>query len=161
MFMWTWVLLPIVTATSYCNLCDLDQDTPLKSVVDRAILSEATVKLSKIAYRESISTKSQALRFQMQSDGNLVLVDMDKLKPNWASMPKVKKVNAAYATLESDGSLAVFVNNDNDRPVWSTQSSAKASGPYCLVVSDNETRYGVSIYDSECTLLWHPPVASG
>ncbi|CAK4616164.1 hypothetical protein AeMF1_014497 [Aphanomyces euteiches] len=128
MFMWTWVLLPIVTATSYCNLGDVDQDTPLKSVVDRAILSEATVKLSKIAYRESISTKSQALRFQMQSDGNLVLVDMDKLKPIWASMPKVKKVNAAYATLESDGSLAVFVNNDNDRPVWSTQSSAKASG---------------------------------
>ncbi|KAG9407634.1 hypothetical protein AC1031_002352 [Aphanomyces cochlioides] len=158
MLLWILILLPAVASVDYCNLCEVDQDRPLKSLVGNTIVIQAAIKMSEISYKDSISTKNKTLRLQMQEDGNLVLFDLKKEKPIWATMPKETFIHRANAKLQSDGVLAVFANIDNNA-IYVSQSAGKGTAPYCVVVSDNPSRYGVSIYDSQCEKVWHPSVA--
>ncbi|KAG9407632.1 hypothetical protein AC1031_002350 [Aphanomyces cochlioides] len=150
-------LLPVVLArsTDFCNLCDVDQDRPLKSLLAKTIVNNGDVQTSILGETASIATKSLTLRLQMQQDGNLVLVDMMTGKPIWASMTKLNKYKRIYAKVQRDGNFVIY--GDWSRHVlWSSNTVGKGQEPYCIAVSDNSTRYGVRLYDSTCAAIWSP-----
>ncbi|KAH9146738.1 hypothetical protein AeRB84_009384 [Aphanomyces euteiches] len=133
-------LLPVVLArsTGFCNLCDVDQDRPLKSLLAKTIVNNGDVQTSILGETASIATKSLTLRLQMQKDGNLVLVDVTAGKPIWASMTKLNKYKKIFAKVQRDGNFVAYGD-------WSRHS-----------LCDNSTRYGVRLYDSTCAAIWSP-----
>ncbi|CAK4066864.1 unnamed protein product [Aphanomyces euteiches] len=104
----------------------------------------------------SIMTKSGGFRLQLQEDGNLVLVDVKKNVPIWASMRFCPSISYnIFAVMQMDGNFVVYCNMRSNRPIWATQTSLQGTGPYCVALSDNLSTFGLSVYDGNCKLLWH------
>ncbi|CAK4616148.1 hypothetical protein AeMF1_014500 [Aphanomyces euteiches] len=147
-------LLPVVLArsTGFCNLCDVDQDRPLKSLLAKTIVNNGDVQTSILGETASIATKSLTLRLQMQKDGNL---DVTAGKPIWASMTKLNKYKKIFAKVQRDGNFVVY-GDWSRHSLWSSNTVGKGQEPHCIAVSDNSTRYGVRLYDSTCAAIWSP-----
>ncbi|KAG9407637.1 hypothetical protein AC1031_002355 [Aphanomyces cochlioides] len=104
----------------------------------------------------SFTTKSGDYRLQLQADGNLVLVDVRKNVPIWASMRFCPGLSYnIYAVIQMDGNFVVYCNMRRNVPIWATQTSLQGAGPYCVALSDELPTFGLSVYDGNCKLLWH------
>ncbi|KAH9152669.1 hypothetical protein LEN26_003676 [Aphanomyces euteiches] len=116
-----------------------------------------------LAFKSSLGTEDETLRLQMQEDGNLVLVDLKRRKPIWASMKFTKQGDIADAVRLHNGLLVVYdFSQPSPTPLWSItfDLATQTTQPYCLLVSSHPSRYGLSIMDSGCQLIWRAPLAS-
>ncbi|KAH9152677.1 hypothetical protein LEN26_003684 [Aphanomyces euteiches] len=137
----------------HCDICDLDQSRFLVSNYNEYDRLEAFS-----SSRGTITTNSSALRIQIQKDGNFVLVDLIHNKPIWASMKFCRSMYSIFAIMQKDGNLVVYCKNRGKYPIWASQTSLQGTGPYCAALSDDPARYGLSVYDATCKLLWRSNV---
>ncbi|KAG9407636.1 hypothetical protein AC1031_002354 [Aphanomyces cochlioides] len=138
---------------AHCDICDLDQGQFFVSNYEQHDRLEGFVPS-----KSAITTDSNALRIQMQPDGNFVLVDLIHNKPIWASMKFCHSTEAIFAIMQKDGNLVVYCRKRGDRPIWASQTSLQGTGPYCAALSDDPSRFGLSVYDATCKLLWRTDV---
>ncbi|CAK4616197.1 hypothetical protein LEN26_003677 [Aphanomyces euteiches] len=115
-------------------------------------------------FKSSITTSDEALRLQMQDDGNLVLYDLKAKLPIWATMQMIPKHGdfTAQAIILDNGKFVVNqVNESGAKPIWTSTLDVlwPTRAPYCISVSSIPTRFGVTVYDSSCQVLWRsrPP----
>ncbi|KAH9067252.1 hypothetical protein Ae201684P_021414 [Aphanomyces euteiches] len=140
----------------YCDLCHMEQDRKLVSVAN-----DADENVNFLGSTASIMTKSGTLRLQMQEDGNLVLVNMttDGFQPIWATMT-FPATEAAVAILQHDGNFIVYADKNATDPIWASQTSQRGMPPFCVSLSDHKRRFGITIYDSMCQLIWRSRIPS-
>ncbi|CAK4616212.1 hypothetical protein AeMF1_014487 [Aphanomyces euteiches] len=154
-----WLLLVVaVQVYGVCEYCKVNQFPVLISIEGSNHNGTNT-----LGFKSSIVTSDNALRLQMQEDGNLVLVDLrgSKPLPIWASMKFVKKGKTAEAVLDENGRLVVY-NNFKNLPIWSSDfyPSFRTIQPFCVWVRSDQKHFGVSIMDSGCQLVWRAPLPS-
>ncbi|KAG9407642.1 hypothetical protein AC1031_002360 [Aphanomyces cochlioides] len=155
-----WLLSAPLEVYGICPYCKVNQTRVIVSF-DSLQRNETNT----LAFKSSIGTEDETLRLQMQDDGNLVLVDLKGRKPVpiWASMKFTKQGDIADAVMLHNGLLVVYdFSQPSPRPIWSStfDLATQTAQPYCVLVSSNPSRYGLSIVDSGCQVIWRAPLAS-
>ncbi|KAH9110861.1 hypothetical protein AeMF1_014494 [Aphanomyces euteiches] len=138
-------LMPARALKGYCDLCFSGQNIAFTSWENNQHNERNFLTYTS----RPIETIESTLRLEMELEG-------------WfgaRTSPTNAFFNDPGAAMQIDGNLVVYIHKRKAEPMWASETSGAGTPPYCVAVSDNETRCGVSVYDALCRQLWKTPTS--
>ncbi|CAK4157057.1 unnamed protein product [Aphanomyces euteiches] len=149
-------LMPARALKGYCGLCFSGQNIAFTSWENNQHNERNFLTYTS----RPIETIESTLQLEMELEGYLVLTDLKRNKVVWRTdKPDERFFNDPGAAMQTDGNLVVYIHKRKAEPMWASEMSGESTPTYCVAVSDNETRYGMSVYDALCRQLWKTPTS--